>query len=350
LLDDAARSLFRNHSFAGARLLLASGCPPLWVAAALEHHRGVDGKGYPALSTEEGPHELVRLVALANFVDCKRTRLSGRDGVYESDAALRSARDLAGRYFAASDILLFQRALGAFPPGTTVELSDRQVAIVTQANANDPHRPRVEVLTGPAARKHADLKTLDAGEDRYVLSIVRAIAPPLAVRLAGEAEPARTFEPAPIAPPLPPLAVAAAPPPSVLPVAVAPSVPRPSGFHSSTSPATIRTGAAPLESQRPLPLTSSAPPRALVGDETAYRQELERTYLERFGSLDKIPVLRLAPSQLGKLTLDHHAGFILSMIDGVTPIETLIDVSGTGRIEVLRILDELVRSGAITLE
>src|SRR5205085_8843755 len=92
LLDDSARAIFRNHSFAGARLLLGWGCPPLWVAAALEHHRGVDGKGYPSLQSI--PHPFVRFVALANFVDCKRTRLAGRDGSPEADDALRLAAGL----------------------------------------------------------------------------------------------------------------------------------------------------------------------------------------------------------------------------------------------------------------
>jgi HD-GYP domain-containing protein (c-di-GMP phosphodiesterase class II) len=345
LLDDAARSVFRGHCFAGARFLLASGCPSLWVATALEHHRGVDGKGYPALSTREGPHELVRLVSLANFVDCKRTRLTGRDDAYEVDAALRRASELAGRYFAASDLRLFQRALGVFPPGTTVELSDRQVAVVTQANPTEPHRPRVELLTGLNARKHADLKTLDAAEDRYLLSIVRAVAPPLAVGPADWAALAPSIQrEAPPAPSLTPEPIpsSSAPPPHVA---------RLSGFYSSRGPSTVERVTPAPESRRSSPVTtSSAPPRALVADDSAYRAELERTYLERIGSLEKIPVLKVGMGQLSKLTLDHQAGFILSMIDGMTPIETLIDVSGIGRVEVLKIVDELVRSGAIVLE
>ena len=45
LLDDRAKAVFGNHTFAGAQMLLAAGCSPLWVAAAFEHHRGVDAGG-----------------------------------------------------------------------------------------------------------------------------------------------------------------------------------------------------------------------------------------------------------------------------------------------------------------
>ena len=68
------------------------------------------------------------------------------------------------------------------------------------------------------------------------------------------------------------------------------------------------------------------------------------------GSLERVPVLRVAPAQLAKLGLDHRAGFVLSMIDGATAIETLIDMSGLPRVDVLRILDEVVQSGAVALE
>src|SRR5262249_3169243 len=50
LLADADMTTFREHPIAGACALLGTGCPPLWVAAALEHHRGVDGGGYPVLA------------------------------------------------------------------------------------------------------------------------------------------------------------------------------------------------------------------------------------------------------------------------------------------------------------
>jgi hypothetical protein len=47
------------------------------------------------------------------------------------------------------------------------------------------------------------------------------------------------------------------------------------------------------------------------------------------------------------LGLDHRAGFLLSRIDGVATVDELVDVSGMGRLEALKILAELLEAKAI---
>jgi HD-GYP domain-containing protein (c-di-GMP phosphodiesterase class II) len=179
LLEERSRPVFRNHAFAGAAMLLGAGCSPLWIAAAFEHHRGVDGGGYPTLETKEAPHELVRMIALANYFDSKRTIIQGRAD--EPDQALRSAMDLEARYFGAGMTARFLRVLGVFPPGTVVELSNREPAVVTRANPADPWRPQVKLLRGAQPGRLVELRDVSATEVRHRLSIVRAIAPPLLV-------------------------------------------------------------------------------------------------------------------------------------------------------------------------
>lgn len=177
LLDERAKPIFRNHTFAGASMLLGAGCSPLWVATALEHHRGADGEGYPALDSKEPPHELVRIVSIANFFDRKRTLLYGRGSTPED--TLLQIRSLEERYFGKGMLKRFMRALGVFPPGTTVELSNRQPAVVTRSNVVDTWRPQVRILRGPSSGKHVELRTISALESRHELSIVRSIPPPL---------------------------------------------------------------------------------------------------------------------------------------------------------------------------
>jgi HD-GYP domain-containing protein (c-di-GMP phosphodiesterase class II) len=179
LLAEPARAVFRSHTTEGALALAEAGCPTLWVAVALEHHRGVDGLGYPALGDRDPPHELVRIVSRANFLDRKRTRLGGVAA--EPDEALRLAFALEERYFGRPLVSRCLRALGAYPPGTTVELSNRAPALVTQVNAGDPWRPQVELLRGPESGARVELRDLNAAEGRYELSIARPILPPLFV-------------------------------------------------------------------------------------------------------------------------------------------------------------------------
>jgi HD-GYP domain-containing protein (c-di-GMP phosphodiesterase class II) len=177
LLDAAGKSLYRHHPFLGARALLAGGCPSLWVAVALEHHRGVDGMGYPSLQTPAAPHEAVTVVSLANYIDDKRTSLGGHANT--PDGALGEALSLAGRYFDGEAIKYFMRGVGVYPPGTVVELSDGAYAVVTRANPNDARRPEVELILGETARRRYELREFDTVEQRFYRSIVRAAPPPL---------------------------------------------------------------------------------------------------------------------------------------------------------------------------
>jgi hypothetical protein len=215
-----------------------------------------------------------------------------------------------------------------FPPGTTVELSDRRAAVVTQANPADPFRPYVEILTGEDAGKRFDLKTLDATEDRHALSIVRAIPPPLMVRDSNEAA-------AEIAP-KPPIHVpdlVSAPPAPLLSVK-----PRLSALYSSV----------PREDkdEEPLPKIPSAPPPAIsLPPPIESRRPSREARVEI--ELDRVPTIAVSPSELGKLALDHRAGFVLSMIDGMSSVETIVDASGLSQADVLEILGTLLERKVI---
>lgn len=179
LLDERGKKMYRFHPILGARALLLAGAPGTWVETALQHHRGMDLGGYPALESDRPPHELARIVALANFMERKRTSLKG---VFdEPERAVFACQELLGKYFDGRCIALLLRAMGIFPPGTTVELSSGDNAVVTRVFVGEPLRPRVRILFGPDAGKRTDLREFNPLERRYERSIVRAIAPPLAV-------------------------------------------------------------------------------------------------------------------------------------------------------------------------
>lgn len=183
LLDERGQRYARHHPLLGARALFDGGCPPLWVATALDHHRGVDGKGYPSL---EGtiPHEATRIVSIANYIE--RTRIPLGDANEMSDApeaAMRSAASLAGRYFDKAWLDVAIRALGVFSPGMVVELTNGQPAMVTRVNPRDALRPEVRLLFGDDAGVRVDLTDWNVRERRFERSIVRVLLPKPGVRL-----------------------------------------------------------------------------------------------------------------------------------------------------------------------
>jgi hypothetical protein len=65
---------------------------------------------------------------------------------------------------------------------------------------------------------------------------------------------------------------------------------------------------------------------------------------------DKRPVVRLVPDeQLRSLSLDHREGFILSLVDGRSNLETLLDASAMPVLDGLRIVCELFDARVIGL-
>ncbi len=188
LLDERGLRYARHHPLLGARALLEGGCPALWVATALDHHRGVDGRGYPAL---EGsiPHEGTRIVSIANYIERVRIPLGDTTDSDAPEAAVRAATMLAGRYFDKAWLDVAVRAIGIFSPGMVVELTDGHPAMVTRVNSRDPLRPEIRILFGDDAGMRVDLSEWNVRERKYERSIVRLLLPKAGARLESRFPP-----------------------------------------------------------------------------------------------------------------------------------------------------------------
>gem|GEM_PF-1822008 len=98
------------------------------------------------------------------------------------------------------------------------------------------------------------------------------------------------------------------------------------------------------------------PPAGAVPDLTA-RSEVRLVTRPKMGpittdeawarTVSGAPTVVMAPAALKRLPLDHRAGFVLSLMDGVLDLATLADVSGMPREEVLRVVRDLYESGVV---
>jgi hypothetical protein len=75
---------------------------------------------------------------------------------------------------------------------------------------------------------------------------------------------------------------------------------------------------------------------------------LKQMYTARIGPLDRVPLVMVARDQLRWLSIDHRAGFVLSLVDGVSSLEMILDVSGMAELDALRILSELAQQRIIS--
>jgi hypothetical protein len=72
-------------------------------------------------------------------------------------------------------------------------------------------------------------------------------------------------------------------------------------------------------------------------------------YAARLGPLDRVPSVVVQRTQLRWLSIDHRAGFVLSLIDGSSTLEMILDVCGMPKLDAMRILDELVQQRIVAL-
>ncbi|MEB2324346.1 MAG: hypothetical protein OZ921_17660 [Sorangiineae bacterium] len=80
------------------------------------------------------------------------------------------------------------------------------------------------------------------------------------------------------------------------------------------------------------------------------REVLTQMYAARLGELTQIPSVATPNDEIRWLSLDHRAGFLLSLIDGASSVEEILDISGMSRLDALRIMFTLLEQRVIALE
>jgi len=79
------------------------------------------------------------------------------------------------------------------------------------------------------------------------------------------------------------------------------------------------------------------------------RDVLTQMYSARLGALDQVVGVAIPNDQIRWLSLDHRAGFLLSLVDGTSSVEELLDISGMPRLDALRIFYSLLQEQVISL-
>jgi hypothetical protein len=77
------------------------------------------------------------------------------------------------------------------------------------------------------------------------------------------------------------------------------------------------------------------------------RAALEVEFLRDLEPLDRVPVAVARGTAMEQI--DHRAGFLLSLVDGKSSLEQIVESSGMPRLDALRILQELVRRAVVQI-
>lgn len=77
------------------------------------------------------------------------------------------------------------------------------------------------------------------------------------------------------------------------------------------------------------------------------RSRLLKRYRERFAVECGVPELLLSAHEVMRFDLPSEAGFLLSLVDGTTPVKDLVSLSGMDEFRALRLLARLVDQGIL---
>jgi len=79
------------------------------------------------------------------------------------------------------------------------------------------------------------------------------------------------------------------------------------------------------------------------------RQALERQCLSAIGSETAVLVAAIPPEELKRFALDNVSGFLLSLMDGATNVESILDICGLPRLLALRHLRGMLDRGIVII-
>ena len=172
-LTDAERELRASHVELGVKRGQELGLAPEVLSIIEQHHELADGSGYPRGLRLEQITPLARVVALVNFYDslCNPVDILQALTPHEALSFMYARRR---DKFDALALRAMIRALGVYPPGTIVKLSNDAIAMVTSVNPHLSRRPWVLLYDAAVPKEEAVMLNLETETD---VAITRAIKP-----------------------------------------------------------------------------------------------------------------------------------------------------------------------------
>lgn len=149
-------ALYQTHCRLGYDSALRCGrLPPPVLEAILHHHEKIDGTGFPDRQSGKAIHIAARVVAIANRFDGLANPIDYRRALSPSEALATMWKKEQGAFDTVL-LQLFIRAMGVYPPGSIVQLTDGRIgAVVASASTDRPLSPQVMIYEPEVPRRQA---------------------------------------------------------------------------------------------------------------------------------------------------------------------------------------------------
>lgn len=145
-LSEMEFNIVKTHVESSVRLLRESrNVDPEIISMVQSHHERHDGSGYPHGQSAHDIPVYARIIGLVDTYDAMTSNRPHARPLPPSDA-IRKIYNMRNVDFQAEIVEEFIQAIGLYPPGTLVELTTDEVAIVVSETRRRRLRPRVLIL------------------------------------------------------------------------------------------------------------------------------------------------------------------------------------------------------------
>lgn len=184
-LSSSDWSLLQEHPVYGAKALAQSFAMDRYtgraILVAFEHHKNLDGTGYPYINLTKEINLFSRIVSLCDVFDAMT---SGRAYFKETvpvDRVILQMIKLTGVKFDPYLLKILINIIGIYPAGSLLLLDTGEMALVVKNDPEDIFRPEVKIIAdqngkrSPAPR--ARLASFDKVNNRYFRNVVHLVDP-----------------------------------------------------------------------------------------------------------------------------------------------------------------------------
>ena len=177
-LEPDELKIMQSHAKLGWKLLLSSsGMYGGAIDVAHSHHERLDGTGYPRKLIAEQISPYTRIVAIVDMYDAITS-----DRIYQKGRthleAINIMTKMCGTHLDSGLTYKFIECLGIYPPGSIVEMSNGEIAIVIEANQKKRLKPKIILLLDedkkPRAERMVDLSKIDLDGSRQEYRISKS--------------------------------------------------------------------------------------------------------------------------------------------------------------------------------
>jgi HD-GYP domain-containing protein (c-di-GMP phosphodiesterase class II) len=169
----------QTHAELGWKLLqTSSGMYGGAIDVAHSHHERLDGTGYPRKLSAEKISPQTRIVAIVDMYDAITS-----DRVYQKGRthleAINIMTKMCGTHIDSGLTYKFIECLGIYPPGSIIEMSNGEIAIVVEANKRKRLKPKIILLLDedkkPRPERMVDLSKIDLDASSQEYRIVKTV-------------------------------------------------------------------------------------------------------------------------------------------------------------------------------